>query len=46
MVQRLSLTRPAASMTSGYWNGQIYLAAGTNSGHFAPQIQVWAYDPL
>jgi N-acetylneuraminic acid mutarotase len=37
---------PRTAMTSGYWNGKIYLAAGTNTVYFAPQIQVWAYDPL
>jgi N-acetylneuraminic acid mutarotase len=40
------LPAPRAGMTSGYWNGKIYLAAGTDTVRFTPQIQVWAYDPL
>ncbi|MDQ2807913.1 MAG: S-layer homology domain-containing protein, partial [Chloroflexota bacterium] len=40
------LPAPRSGMTSGYWNGHIYLAAGGDDPRFSPQLQVWAYDPL
>ncbi len=40
------LPAPRAGMTSGYWNGRIYLAAGTDTVRFTPQLQVWEYDPV
>ena len=40
------LPAPRSAMTSGYWNGHIYLAGGTDTVRFTPQLQVWAYDPL
>ncbi|MDQ2809264.1 MAG: hypothetical protein M3Z04_20510, partial [Chloroflexota bacterium] len=40
------LPAPRAAMTAGYWNGHIYLAAGTNTVRFTPQLQMWDYNPL
>jgi len=40
------LPAPRAAMTAGYWNGHIYLAAGTNTVRFTPQFQMWDYNPF
>jgi len=41
-----ALPGPRLVMSGGYWNGQLYLAAGTDTPRFTPQVQLWAYDPV